>query len=53
MCSSDLIVVVAPPRALGMLREAYSPHLRDKVRREIDKDYVRLPVPEIADKLAA
>ncbi len=27
----DDIVVVAPPRALGMLRDAYSPHLRDKV----------------------
>jgi protein required for attachment to host cells len=39
--------MVAPPRALGMLRQAYSPHLRQALRAEIDKDCVRMPVYEI------
>ena len=41
------VIMVAPPRALGMLRQAYSPHLRQALRAEIDKDFVRLPVYEI------
>jgi protein required for attachment to host cells len=47
------LVVVAPPRALGMLRQAYSPHVRAAVRAEIDKDYVKLPAYEIEKRLAA
>lgn len=46
------LVIVAPPRALGMLRQGYSPALRAAIRAEIDKDYVRLPVPEIEKKLS-
>ena len=45
------IVMVAPPRALGMLRQAYSPHLRQALRAEIDKDFVRMPVHEIEKHL--
>jgi protein required for attachment to host cells len=45
------LVVVAPPRALGVLRQAYSPNLRAAVRDEIDKDYVRMPVGEIEKHL--
>ena len=45
------IIIVAPPRALGVLRAAYSPALRDAVREEIDKDYVRLPIHEIETHL--
>jgi protein required for attachment to host cells len=41
------VVMVAPPRALGMLRQVYSPHLRQALRAEIDKDFVRMPVHEI------
>lgn len=44
-------VVVAAPRALGMLRQAYSPAVRQAVRGEIDKDYVRMPVHEIESRL--
>ena len=47
------VIVVAPPRALGVLRQAYSDGLRHAVRAEIDKDYVRMPVHEIEKALAA
>ncbi len=45
------LVLVAPPRALGVLRQAYSTHVRDAVRKEIDKDYVKMPVHEIEKHL--
>ncbi len=41
------LIMVAPPRALGMIRQAYSPHLRQAIKAELEKDYVRLPIPEI------
>ena len=47
------MVMVAPPRALGMLRPAYSPALRAAVRAEIDKDFVKMPVYEIEKHLTA
>ena len=47
------VIMVAPPRALGVLRQAYSNGLRGAVRAEIDKDYVSMPVPEIEKRLAA
>jgi protein required for attachment to host cells len=47
------LTIVAPPRALGVLRQAYSPHVRDVLHGEIDKDYVKLPVHEIEKHLAA
>jgi protein required for attachment to host cells len=47
------LVIVAPPRALGVLRQAYSNGLREAVKAEIDKDYVRMPVHEIEKHLAA
>ena len=47
------VIIVAPPRALGVLRQAYSDGLRGAVRAEIDKDYVRMPVHEIEKRLAA
>ena len=46
------LVMVAPPRALGVLRQAYSHNLRAAVQDEIDKDFVRLPVHEIEKHLA-
>jgi protein required for attachment to host cells len=45
------LIVVAPPRALGVLRPAYSHALRDAVRAELDKDFVKLPVYEIEKHL--
>ena len=45
------IVIVAPPRALGMLRPAYSHDLRKALHAEIDKDLVALPLHEIEKRL--
>jgi protein required for attachment to host cells len=45
------LILVAPPRALGMIRPAYSQALRQAVRVEIDKDLVKLPVYEIEKHL--
>jgi len=47
------LILVAPPRALGVLRQTYSHTLRAAVRAEIDKDFVKLPVHEIEKHLAA
>ncbi|MCC7345802.1 MAG: host attachment protein [Variibacter sp.] len=44
--------VVAPPRALGMLREAYTPAIKSALRGEIDKDLVKHPVHEIERHLS-
>ena len=45
------LIVVAPPRALGVLRPAYSPALKAAVRAEFDKDFVKLPLHEIEKHL--
>jgi protein required for attachment to host cells len=47
------IVIVAPPRALGVLRQAYSNGLRGALKAEVDKDLIKMPVHEIEKKLAA
>src|SRR5262245_59869992 len=47
------LIVVAPPRALGVLRQAYPHNVRAALRAEIDKDLVKLPVHEIERHLAA
>jgi protein required for attachment to host cells len=46
------LIVVAPPRALGMIRSAYSHAVRGAVRAELDKDLVRHPVRDIEKHLA-
>ena len=46
------LIVVAPPRALGVLRKAYSHNLRSALHAEIDKDLVKLPVHQIEQHLA-
>jgi protein required for attachment to host cells len=47
------MILVAPPRALGMIRPIYSHALRGAVRVEVDKDFVKLPVHEIEKHLTA
>lgn len=47
------LIVAAAPRALGVLRQAYSPHVKAVLRGEVDKDFVKLPVHEIEKHLAA
>ncbi len=46
------MIVIAPPRALGMLRPAYSHGLKGAVRAELDKDLVKMPVHEIEKRLS-
>jgi protein required for attachment to host cells len=46
------IVLVASPRALGMIRAAYSKVLRAAVKTEVHKDLVKLPVHEIEKHFA-
>jgi protein required for attachment to host cells len=41
------LVVVAPPRALGVMRHAYTDRLRKALHAEMDKDLTALPVYEI------
>jgi protein required for attachment to host cells len=45
------LIMVAPPRALGMIRPAYTHALRAAVRTEVDKDLVKLPVHQIEKHL--
>jgi protein required for attachment to host cells len=45
------VTVVAAPRALGMLRQAYSPTLRGAIVDELDKDWVKMPIWQIERRL--
>jgi protein required for attachment to host cells len=45
------VVIVAPPRALGMLREHYTPAIKQALQKEIDKDLVKMPANEIEKHL--
>lgn len=47
------VTMVAPPRALGMIRSDYSAALRKAVHGEVAKDLVKLPVHEIEKQLLA
>jgi protein required for attachment to host cells len=47
------LVVVAPPRVLGLLRRQISPHVKSALKAEVEKDYVKMPVEEIAKRLTA
>ena len=47
------LIMVAPPRALGVIRQAYSSQSAQRaLHAEIDKDFVKLPVHEIEKHLA-
>jgi protein required for attachment to host cells len=47
------IILVAPPRALGVLRQHYTHALKQAIRDEVQKDYVKMPIYEIEKHLAA
>jgi protein required for attachment to host cells len=47
------IVLIAPPRALAVLRKAASKAFSERVVGEIDKDLTRHPVADIARALSA
>lgn len=45
--SLSYLVIVAPPRALGAMRHAYTDRLRAALHAEIDKDLTKVPVDQI------
>lgn len=45
---SDQVVLVAPPRALAVLRDRAPAALLDRTVLQVDKDLTKHPVPEIA-----
>jgi protein required for attachment to host cells len=47
------LVIVAPPRALGILRAHLPPAVHHVLKAEVAKDLVALPTPEIERHLAA
>jgi protein required for attachment to host cells len=49
----DRLILVAPPTALGDLREALSDPVRRLVRAELDKDLTKVPVAELPSHLGA
>jgi protein required for attachment to host cells len=50
---TNALILVAPPRALGMIRPELSPAAVKILRAEIDKDYVALPIYEIEKRILA
>ena len=45
------MVLVAPPQALGYLRNALAPNARKAITAELAKDYTQMPVPDIERNL--
>jgi protein required for attachment to host cells len=45
------LIMIAAPRALGMIRDAYSPAVRKAIHAEVGKDLVKLSVHEIEKQL--
>jgi protein required for attachment to host cells len=47
----DKLVIVAPPRALGVMRKAYTGRLKAALHAEIAKDLTAVPVHKIESQL--
>jgi protein required for attachment to host cells len=47
------LFLIAPPRALGLLRSHFNPASRDAIAGEIAKDFTKMPVYEIETRLQA
>jgi protein required for attachment to host cells len=45
------LILVAPARALGMIRPVLAPSTRQALVAELDRDYVKLPLYEIEERL--
>ena len=45
------LVIVAPPRALGIFRNACSPAVRKSIAVELNKDWVNEPIEKIESRL--
>jgi protein required for attachment to host cells len=48
----ERLVVVAPPRALGDLRQAFSDRVRARIHAEVAKDLLGSPIPQIERSLS-
>ena len=46
------LVICAPPKALGIMRRAYTERIRAALEAEIDKDLTAVPVYEIEKRLS-
>jgi protein required for attachment to host cells len=49
--SFERLIVVAPPQFLGDLRALMSPRLQESISAEIPKDFSKLPLHELQDRL--
>jgi protein required for attachment to host cells len=47
------LLVIAPPRAMGVLRKLLSDATREVVAGELAHDYVKLPLEEMERRLTA
>jgi protein required for attachment to host cells len=47
------ILIIADPRTLGALRQAYDAPLRSMIVAEIDKDLTKLPIDKIEAAITA
>ena len=47
------LILIAAPRALGVLRQLITPAVQEAIHAEIGKDYVNMPVHEIETHLTA
>ena len=45
------LVIVAPPRTLAELRQAFNPDVKNRILAEVDKDLTKHPVGEIESHL--
>jgi len=49
----EQLIVIAPPRTLGELRQHYSKEVSDRIVAEVDKDFTNHPVDKIEQALKA
>lgn len=47
----DRLIVVAPPKALGLMRAALSEQVKSRITGELNKDLIDVPIRELADHL--
>jgi len=47
MAQFDALVLIAEPRALGVLRQVMAPAVLSKAVTQMDKDYTKTPIPEL------
>ena len=47
------IILIAPPKALGVLRPALKADTQAAISAELAKDYTNMPIDEIERRLAA